>query len=308
MPASPSATPEQIKDANTRYFDVAARDYDARWGIDFGQLGRDQVRAKMGKALGAWPERPFGDALEVGAGTGYLGLNLLQDGLIERLTASDLSGGMLDALSGTAGRLGLQVTTAQAPADDLPLPDESFDLVFGHAVLHHLPDLDRSFAEFARVLRPGGTIAFCGEPSRAGDRLAAVPKRAALAAAPLWRRLVGAPQRDGSHEADHESHALEPEVDVHAFSPADLRTGLAGAGFDEIRIRGEELVANLYGWALRTVESTAEPDEIPYRWRVFALRSYLALQRADEVLLEPRLPPDLFYNLVISARHPNVNA
>jgi ubiquinone/menaquinone biosynthesis C-methylase UbiE len=308
MPASPTATPEQIREANTRYFDVAARDYDAKWGISFGQLGRDQVRAKMGKALGSWPERPFGDALEVGAGTGYVGLNLLQDGLIERLTASDLSAGMLDALSDTAARLGLEATTARAEAAELPFADESFDLVFGHAVLHHLPDLDRAFAEFARVLRPGGMLAFCGEPSRQGDRLASVPKRAALALAPLWRRILGASGRDGASEEHRHDHALESEVDVHAFSPADLRARLVSAGFREVRIQGEELVANLYGWVLRTLESTAEPDEIPYRWRQFALRSYLVLKRADERLLEPRLPPELFYNLVIAARHPKVNA
>jgi ubiquinone/menaquinone biosynthesis C-methylase UbiE len=304
MPASPTATPEQIRDANTRYFDVAAPDYDAKWGISFGQLGRDQVRAKMHKTLGAWPERPFGDALEVGAGTGYLGLNLLQEGLIERLTATDISAGMLESLAGTAAELGLEVTTVRAEAAELPFPDESFDLVFGHAVLHHLPDVDRAFGEFARVLRPGGTIAFCGEPSRTGDRLAAVPKRGALLVAPLWRRLLGASPHDGSSEEHRHDHALESEVDVHAFSPADLAAGLARAGFRQVRIRGEELVANLYGWALRTLESTADPDEIPYRWRVFALRSYLALQRADEVVLEPRLPPELFYNLVVSARSP----
>ena len=38
------------------------------------------------------------------------------------------------------------------------------------------------------------------------------------------------------------------------------------------------------------------------RWRRFAFRSYLALQRVDESVLEPRLPPQLFYNLVLSAR------
>ena len=35
------------------------------------------------------------------------------------------------------------------------------------------------------------------------------------------------------------------------------------------------------------------------RWRSFAFRSYIALQRVDTALLEPRLPPPLFYNLVL---------
>ena len=69
--------------------------------------------------------------------------------------------------------------------------------MFGHAVLHHLPDLDRAFGEFGRVLRPGGVVAFCGEPSHYGDRLAALPKRGALAVAPVWRALMGAGARSG---------------------------------------------------------------------------------------------------------------
>ena len=52
MPASPTATPEHIKDVNTRYHDAAADEYDAKWGIDFGDTGQEQVRQKLVKALG----------------------------------------------------------------------------------------------------------------------------------------------------------------------------------------------------------------------------------------------------------------
>ena len=75
--------------------------------------------------------------------------------------------------------------------------------------------------------------------------------------------------------------------------------------FGGVRIRGEELVANAYGWLLRTLEASAEPADVPYGWRHFAYRSYMALQRVDTRLLEPRLPPELFYNLVLSARKPS---
>ena len=76
---------------------------------------------------------------------------------------------------------------------------------------------------------------------------------------------------------------------------------LREAGFANVRIRGEELLANVYGWTVRTLEGTAEPEDVPHRWRKLAFRSYLALQRVDAALLEPRLPPSLFYNLVLSA-------
>ena len=305
VPAAPTISPEEIKDVNARYHDAAALDYDSKWGIDFGPIGQRQVRAKIAKALGRWPEAPFGDALEVGAGTGYFTLNLIQLGLIERATATDISLGMLGSLSGSATRLGLDVRTVRTEAEQLPFQDRSFDLVFGHAVLHHLPDPGAAFAEFHRVLRPGGVIAFCGEPSRYGDLIAVLPKRAGRTLAPLWRGLIGAAERSGDGDlTDHEDDGLEWQVDVHAFSPSSLRTMLRQAGFAGARIRGEELLANGYGWAIRTLESTADFDQVPAAWRAFAFRSYLALQAVDDRLLEPRLPPELFYNLVLSASRP----
>jgi ubiquinone/menaquinone biosynthesis C-methylase UbiE len=305
MPASPSATPEHIKDVNTRYHDAAAEEYDAKWGIDFGAIGQRQVRLKLIKALGGLKGRSFGDALEIGSGTGYFSLNLVQLGVVERLTATDISPGMLGRLAATAEALGLRdVTTVTTEAESLPFEDQSFDLVFGHAVLHHIPDLDAAFAEFRRVLRPGGLIAFAGEPSRYGDRLAAMPKRAGLALAPAWRSLTGARERAVAEAEQSEGHSLEGEVDVHAFAPRDLRRLLRGAGFEQRRVGGEELLSNAWGWGLRTVESSAEPESVPVRWRRFAFNSYIALQKVDSRLLEPHLPAELFYNLMVSARKP----
>jgi ubiquinone/menaquinone biosynthesis C-methylase UbiE len=305
MPASPTATPEHIKDVNTRYHDAAAHEYDAKWGIDFGAIGQDQVRGKLVKALGGAEGKSFADALEIGSGTGYFSLNLVQLGVIGKLTATDISPGMLEQLASTAESLGLDdVTTVVTEAETLPFEDESFDLVLGHAVLHHIPDLDRAFAEFRRVLRPGGLIVFAGEPSRYGDRLAALPKRTGTLVAPVWRRIVGAHVRAVAEADQSEGHSLEGEVDVHAFAPADLRRLLERAGFEDRRVGGEELLANAWGWGLRTVESSAEPDSVPFRWRRFAFRSYIALQKVDTRFLEPHLPAELFYNLLVSARKP----
>ena len=304
MPASPTATPEHIKDVNTRYHDAAADEYDAKWGIDFGATGQEQVRQKLAKALGGHGGESFGAGLEIGSGTGYFSLNLLQLGAIESLTATDISAGMLKRLATTAKSLGLELETVEVEAEELPFAEESFDLVFGHAVLHHIPDLERAFAEFRRVLRPGGAIAFAGEPSRYGDRLAALPKRAGMLAAPAWRRAVGARARAVPESEQSEGHGLEGEVDVHAFAPADLRRLLREAGFEQRHVGGEELLSNAWGWGLRTVESTAEPDSVSWGWRSFAFRSYIALQKVDTRLLEPRLPAELFYNLLVSGRKP----
>jgi ubiquinone/menaquinone biosynthesis C-methylase UbiE len=299
--AAPAA-PDEILDVNRRYHDVAAEDYDAKWGISFGEIGRRQVLGKVTKLLGPQPG-PYGRALEIGAGTGYFSLNLTQDGVIGAATCTDISPRMLETLEGNARRLGLAVETAACDAASLPFEDESFDLVLGHAVLHHLPDLDRAFAELWRVLAPGGTLFFAGEPSRHGDRIAALPKRAALRLAPAWRRAFGVrPAGPGDGGAD--DHALEGLVDVHAFAPADLERHAAGAGFADVRVRGEELLANWFGWFNRTLEATGELKDIPWGWIQYAYRGYLFLQAVDRRALEPRLPPHLFYNLMLAAHKP----
>ena len=297
---------QAIRDANVRYHDLAAGHYDAKWGISYGALGQAQVTGKLRKALGREPGR-YGRALEIGAGTGYFTLNLLRAGTVGEAVATDISPGMLSALEESAGELGLPVETACCESSSLPFEDGSFDLVFGHAVLHHLPDLEAAFGEFRRVLRPGGVVAFCGEPSRYGHRVAGLPKRGALAVAPLWRALMGAGPRPGNGNGPGglgEEDRLEALVDVHAFTPAELERQAGAAGLEGVRVGGEELMAGLFGWANRTLESTADPADVPWAWRVYAHRGYLALQAVDRSLLEPRLPPALFYNLLVSARTP----
>ncbi|HEY1688102.1 MAG TPA: class I SAM-dependent methyltransferase [Solirubrobacteraceae bacterium] len=294
----PTLTPAEIRDVNTRYHDVAANHYDAKWGIDFGDIGLSQVTAKVQKALGKQPGR-YIHSLEIGSGTGYFTLNLMRAGAIEQATCTDISTGMLSTLAGNAQRLGLTVQTVQADAERLPFADDSFDLVLGHAVLHHIPNLALAFSEFERVLKPGGTVLFAGEPSRVGDRIARVPKRIAGAVAPLWRQAIGArpapPAEGGAPDA-----ALESVVDVHAFAAGELSGFARTAGLTQVRVTGEELLANWFGWTNRTLEATAEPADVPWAWRQYAYRGYLALQGVDRRLLEPRLPATIFYNLMIT--------
>ena len=275
MPAPATATPAEIRDVNTRYHDGAAAGYDAKWGIDFGEVGRTQVLGKVRKALGTVPrvER----SLEIGAGTGYFTLNLQQEGVMREAVCTDISPGMLDALQANAARLGLAVQTRACDAEHLPFDDASFDLVFGHAVLHHLPNLDRAFAELRRVLRPGGLLFFAGEPSARGDRLAAVPKRAATAVAPLWRRALRVPPAPSGHAdggAGH--HGLEPLVDVHAFTPAQLATARA----PRRPRRGARARRGAAGQLVRLDEPCARGDGRPGDDPA----------RVDDVRL-PRLPP-----------------
>ncbi len=303
--ATATLNADEIRDVNTRYHDVAAASYDSKWGIDFGEVGQAQVIGKLRKLLGSELDGGYGRSLEIGAGTGYFSQNLLQAGLVSEATCTDISPGMLGTLGANAERLGLRVRTARADAESLPFADSSFDLVLGHAVLHHLPDLERAFAEFHRVLAPGGRIVFAGEPSRFGDRLAAIPKSGAQRLAPGWRALLradAAPPPAAPGSSDGVDHDLERCVDIHAFSPGDLARHARRAGFVDVRVRGEELVANWFGWFNRALEATAKPDDVPMLWRQYAFHGYLLLQRLDERVFEPLLPPAIFYNLLVTAR------
>jgi ubiquinone/menaquinone biosynthesis C-methylase UbiE len=298
------ATAEEIRDVNTRYHDGAAAGYDAKWGIDFGEIGQNQVLGKLAKLLPGTLSH-YDRALEIGAGTGYFSLNLVRAGVVGHATCTDISPGMLDALQANAGQLGIDVDTVACDAEQLPFEDASFDLVLGHAVLHHLPNLDQAFSEFRRVLRPGGAIAFAGEPSRYGDQIATYPKRFAHRAAPAWRALMRArPAAEGHSDGGAENHQLESQVDVHAFTPQDLSRHAKAAGFEDVRVRGEELLANWFGWTNRGLEASADPDTVPMAWRQYAYHGYIALQKVDRALLEPRLPPAIFYNLMIAGRVP----
>ncbi|MGC9220697.1 MAG: class I SAM-dependent methyltransferase [Solirubrobacteraceae bacterium] len=294
-------TATQIRDVNIRYHNLAAAGYDAKWGIDFGSTSRSQVLRKVARLVNPLPASGFGRALEIGAGTGYFGLNLLAHGAVSELTCSDISPRMVAVLSHNATAHDLHVSAVCADAAALPFDDGSFDVILGHAVLHHLPELPRSFAEFWRVLAPGGRIIFAGEPSRIGDRLAQAPKRAAALVAPFWRRVLGARAAAVDSRLDND---LEWSVDAHTFAPGELRRLALGAGFSDVRVAGEELLANWFGWFNRSLERTADPQDVPSWWRQYAFHGYLWLQQFDGRLLEPRAPAALFYNLLLTAVKP----
>src|SRR5215210_475905 len=112
---NPNLTTDQIRDVNVRYHDAAAESYDSKWALDYGDTGARQVRMKLRKALGFNPGR-YARALEIGAGTGYFTLNLMREGVIDQATSTDISGGMLRRLAGTAAELGLEFETVRAEA------------------------------------------------------------------------------------------------------------------------------------------------------------------------------------------------
>src|SRR3954452_24468493 len=172
--------------------------------------------------------------MELGSGTGFFLLNLMQGGVIKKGSVTDLSPGMVKVALRNAEHLGLDVDGRVADAERIPYDDDTFDLVVGHAVLHHIPDVAAAFREVLRVLKPGGRFVFAGEPTKIGDFYARklgqltwwlTTNVTKLAPLNSWRR----PQE----ELDESSRAaaLEAVVDIHTFDPAWLERLGQQAGF-----------------------------------------------------------------------------
>src|SRR6266545_1894072 len=95
------------------------------------------------------------DVLEVGCGIGTDGARFARAGA--RYTGTDASS---DALELSRRRFELEALPGDfevASASHLPYPNDSFDLVYSHGVVHHIHETEGAVGEFYRVLRPGGT-------------------------------------------------------------------------------------------------------------------------------------------------------
>jgi len=97
--------------------------------------------------------------VDVGCGTGFLISEMASVvGETGRLTGVDFSQDMLDVAIKRCESLP-QVSLRQGSAIDLPLDDACFDAATCTQTLLYVPDVDRSIAELARVLKIGGRLA-----------------------------------------------------------------------------------------------------------------------------------------------------
>jgi ubiquinone/menaquinone biosynthesis C-methylase UbiE len=125
------------------------------WARSFGSVADayDRGRPSYPREAAAWlvGEQPV-TVLELGAGTGKLTAALVALG--HDVLATDPDAQMLAILNRDLP----EVRTAIASAEDIPLPDQSVDVVVCAQAFHWF-DLDRALPEAARVLRPGGRLA-----------------------------------------------------------------------------------------------------------------------------------------------------
>lgn len=92
--------------------------------------------------------------LDVATGGGHTGLYLASLG--HRVILADLAAPMLDRVREAAEQRGLSVEVKQHPAEELPYPDQTFDLVTCRVAAHHFSSPADFIRESARVLKPEG--------------------------------------------------------------------------------------------------------------------------------------------------------
>lgn len=289
--------------ANVLYHDWEASTYDDKWHISYDErcirYAADRFVHAAGEA--GWP---YGRALELGCGTGFFMLNLMQAGVVDEAHVTDISPGMVDAAVRNAEGLGLLVAGRVADAESLPYDDDEFDLVVGHAVLHHIPDVELALREVLRVLKPGGRFVFCGEPTQKGDRVARLLSRATWWTAtrvtqwPMLRERWARPPAE--LKASSEAAALEAVVDLHTFDPDELAATCRRAGAVDVSTVTEELTASWFGWPVRTFECAVRPGSLGWGWARFAYGGWLRLSALDERVLSRVVPDEFFYNVCVT--------
>ncbi|HEX8281676.1 MAG TPA: class I SAM-dependent methyltransferase [Chthoniobacterales bacterium] len=92
--------------------------------------------------------------LEIGLGNGADGAMWASNGA--HYTGVDLTETAVEATRKHFAVLGLEGTFEQQNAEHLSFPDETFDIVYSHGVLHHTPRTRQAIDEVYRVLKPGG--------------------------------------------------------------------------------------------------------------------------------------------------------
>ncbi len=304
------ATAEQIEQArtdpklaNVLYHDWEAGTYDDKWSISYDQRCIDYARDRFVRISGDdnWP---YDRALELGCGTGFFLLNLRQAGVLDEGHVTDISPGMVAVAKRNAEGLGFSVEGRVADAESIPYDDNEFDLVVGHAVLHHIPDVELAIREVLRVLKPGGRFVFCGEPTQRGDIVARRLSQLTWFTAsrvtqwPVLRNRWGRPPTELA-ESSREA-ALESLVDLHTFDPDRLAALCMRAGAIDVRTQTEELTASWFGWPVRTVEAAVRPGSLGWNWAMFAYRGWQRLSWLDENVMERFVPDEFFYNVGVT--------
>ncbi|MBO5169870.1 MAG: class I SAM-dependent methyltransferase [Oscillospiraceae bacterium] len=137
------------------------KDYWTQRSHDFGTVRKNELENEMGQR---WlheierflPEGRSLNILDVGTGTGFFAILLAEKG--HRVEGIDLTPAMLEEARWLAKQRNLDITFREMDAQNLAYPDGTFDVVISRNLTWTLPDPQRAYASWFRVLKPGGVL------------------------------------------------------------------------------------------------------------------------------------------------------
>ncbi|MDP9067762.1 MAG: methyltransferase domain-containing protein [Actinomycetota bacterium] len=129
----------------------------AMWGSgDYASMVETFLLPLGPRLVEACDLRPGQRVLDVAAGTGNASLHAAERGA--EVVASDLTPSLLEAGRARAEALGLELEWIEADAEDLPFPDEDFDVVMSCIGAMFAPHHQKAADELVRVCKRGDTI------------------------------------------------------------------------------------------------------------------------------------------------------
>lgn len=273
---------DKLIEENIKYFDEFSSIYNKRRREKFGNGYANHIVSQYEKVLNS--RFPQADALlDMGCGVGKIMLNLKLAGVADNIYGIDISNGMLRECKSNSDKLGINARLFQGNVELLPFCNNSFDMVIGHAFLHHIPDVEKVFSEAHRVLKPGGICIFT-EPSKTGSKITLTIQRAIWLLPWLVLKAV--------RKSDHIN------IELHTFTPSDLETLALKNGFSEV------FTTHYAGFISRIFYWVSDPlaQIIPFPpllWMIDAMTHFLYL--IDEAVFKRAVPKGWFDEIAVVA-------
>lgn len=274
---------KKIIEANIKYFDRLSSTYSKKRREKFGKDYAYRIVLQYEKVLsGNFPKADV--LLDMGCGVGKIMLNLKLGGVANKIYGIDISHGMLKECISNSNKLGISAHLLQGDVESLPFFNSSFDMVIGHAFLHHIPDVEKVFSEVYRVLKPGGICIFT-EPSKVGSRITLTIQRIIWLLPWLIIKAI--------RKSDHIN------IELHTFTPYDLENLALKNGFTDVFTRPYAgFISRIFYWVVDPIAQLIPFP--PFLWIIDSVTRFLYV--LDDKFFKKFIPKGWYDEIAVVAQ------